>query len=209
VLFRHDELATMLDCDARTIRRGVESLDAAGLLVAEPVHGRRGYRDKSRVSLPDMPVAARWFEPTPTGQNCPLGEPDERPTGQNCRAYRSELSGSSVEQSVEQSNFSLGHGSAVAVADAEQLAAEIAKTLDKSPWLVVGDETRADLAEVVTWERDAAARENGGGIVPDDVFLDTAQLLADDPDVTENVGGRYRQMLRTCNPMQEWKAGYR
>jgi hypothetical protein len=201
VVFRQSELADELCCSERTVRRGVEALTDAGLLAAAPVHGAKGYRDKTRFTLPAMPDSAR-FEPT--GQNCPVG----RPTGQNLSAYRPELAASSVGES-------LGSGSvAPTLPLSEQLAGKIAGVLARSSGMPddaldgygLSAETVADLARVVEQER-AAALDRTGETVPDDVFLAAADRLATSDEPTDVVAARYRQVLRT-GPLREWEAGY-
>ena len=61
-----------------------------------------------------------------------------------------------------------------------------------------------DLTRVIEQTRAAAHVD---APVADDVFLEAADRLAADPEPTENVGARYRQVLRT-GPLREWEAGY-
>ena len=57
---RQVDVAAMLRCSDETIAKGQRVLRRAGLLEVEAVHGEKGYRDRSRYSLPQMPVEVRW-----------------------------------------------------------------------------------------------------------------------------------------------------
>ena len=67
-------------------------------------------------------------------------------------------------------------------------------------------ETVADLSRVVEQER-AAALDRTGDIPGNEVFLEAADRLAADDELTENVAARYRQVFRT-GPLRKWEAGY-
>ena len=56
-------------------------------------------------------------------------------------------------------------------------------------------------------EQERAAALDRAGTPGNEVFLEAADRLAADDELTENVAARYRQVFRT-GPLRKWEAGY-